>query len=124
MVRRFSADLYRLENKIKRPRFKTRALLQYRYLYCTCDFAAAEAPCAGVDAGWSPVHHGLDTLYVGFPSAVAAPVGVAHLYSKSDVLIAILTLSHLLHLLACIRFFVNSEVNNRCKGLAKMPQFV
>jgi hypothetical protein len=73
-------------------------------LYSATDLVAAEAPCAGVYVTWGSVYHGLNALDVRLPCAVTAPMRMAHLYSESNFLIAKLTLSHLLHLLACVHF--------------------
>ena len=49
------------------------------------------------------VHYGLDALHIGLPGTVGASVGMADLDAESHVLIAELTLCHVLkHLLACV----------------------
>ena len=70
----------------------------------TGDLAAAETPRACVDVAGGSVNHCLDALNVRLPRAIAAPVGMAYLNSKRDTLIAKLTFSHMLHLLAYYAF--------------------
>ena len=65
------------------------------------NLAAAQASGAYIDVFGASVHYGLDTFHVGLPFAVGAPVRVADLNTKSNTLVAELTLCHLLlHLLA------------------------
>ena len=65
------------------------------------DLTAAEATGACVDMLGGTVDKSLNALDVGLPCAVGTSVGMAHLYAKSNALIAKFTLCHLmLHLLA------------------------
>ena len=53
-----------------------------------------------MDVARSAVHNSLDALYVRFPCAVAASVGVADFDTESYALTAKFAFCHLLHLLA------------------------
>ena len=76
--------------------------------YSAGNLAAAEAASAYVDMLVCSVHHGLDTLYIGLPCAVGAPVGVADLDPKGDILIAKLTLCHL----CCTSLLILDKMNS------------
>ena len=55
-----------------------------------------------MDTPGRAIDNGRDTLYVRFPLAIAASVGVTDLDAKRNAFAAILTFSHLLHLLVCL----------------------
>ena len=75
-------------------------------LHSAGDLAAAQAAGADVNVLGSSVHDGLDALHIGLPGTVGASVGMADLDAESHVLIAELTLCHVLkHLLACVSLF-------------------
>ena len=50
------------------------------------------------------VHNRLDTLDIGLPGAIGASVGVGDLDAESNSLVAELTFSHSLHLLAVLYY--------------------
>ncbi len=62
--------------------------------------AAAKATGTDIYVAGRAVNDSLYSLYVGLPSPVAAPVGVADLDAERNTLAAKITLGHLLHLLA------------------------
>jgi len=64
--------------------------------------AAAETTGTDMYMAGGAVNDSLYTLYVGLPSPVAAPVGVADLDAERNTLAAKITLGHLLHLLALL----------------------
>lgn len=71
----------------------------YANLYCAGNLTAAQATGANVDMLGRAVHDDLDTLNVGLPCTVGAPVGMTDLDTKGNALSANIAFCHLLHLL-------------------------
>ena len=64
------------------------------------NFTGTQAPGTNVHMARGTVHNRLDPLDIGLPSAVGPAVGVGNLDAKGNTLVAKLTFSHPLHLLA------------------------
>ena len=64
------------------------------------DFTGTQTPGTNVHMARGTVHNRLDPLDIGLPSAVGPAVGVGNLDAKGNTLVAKLTFSHPLHLLA------------------------
>ena len=64
------------------------------------DLTGTEASGADVHVGRSALHDRLHALHIGLPRTIGASVGVRHLNTERNTLIAKLALSHPLHLLA------------------------
>ena len=64
------------------------------------NLAGAEAPSTYVDMAGSTVYNSLYTTDIRLPSPVGTSVGVGNLNPEGDALVAELTFSHPLHLLA------------------------
>lgn len=76
------------------------ALNRRRPLYSTGHLAGPQATGAGINPFRGTIHNSLDTLDIGFPSAVGTSVRVGYLNTESDALSADITFSHtVLHLL-------------------------
>ena len=73
-----------------------------RKLYGALDFAASQAAGASVNMGRRTVDDRLDTLYVGLPHTVRAPVGVADLDAESHTFSADFTFCHRNQLLPAV----------------------
>jgi len=73
-------------------------------LICLSDrsgnFAGTQTPGTNIYMAGRTVHNSLDTLYVGLPGTIGTSMGVRHLNTEGDTLIAKFALSHPLHLLA------------------------
>ena len=67
------------------------------------DLAAAEAAGAHVNVLRGTVDDGLNALDVGLPHTIGTSVGVGNSDTESHALVAKLTLSHPLHLLAVLK---------------------
>ena len=61
--------------------------------------AGTQAAGAGIDVAGSSVDDRLDTLDIGFPSAVGTPVRMRNLDSESNTFTADIAFCHVLHLL-------------------------
>ena len=75
--------------------------------FCVCDmlhsagdFTGTQTPGTNVHMARGTVHNRLDPLDIGLPSAVGPAVGVRDLDTEGNTLVAELTFSHPLHLLA------------------------
>ena len=81
--------------------------------------AAAEASRAHINPARGTIDNGRYALDVRFPCPVCASVGVADTDPERNALVADLTLSHLLHLLALIfvHAFVNDNRTRICEQL-------
>ena len=64
------------------------------------NFTAAQTPGTNVHMAGGTIDDSLHTLDVGLPRTIGTSVGVGNLNPKGDALVAELTLSHPLHLLA------------------------
>ena len=64
------------------------------------DFTGTQTPGTNIYMARGTVHNRLDTLDIGLPCAVGAPVGVGNLNPEGNTLVTELTFSHPLHLLA------------------------
>lgn len=87
-----------------------------------CHLAGAQAARAGIHPARGTVHDCLDTLDVGLPSPVGAPVGMGNLNTKRHIFAAKFTFRHVSHLL-----FTRQIQNNETilAGLAdKCKQFL
>ena len=64
------------------------------------NFTGTQTPGTNVHMARGTINDSLHTLDVGFPSPVGASVGVGNLNPEGNALVAELTFSHPLHLLA------------------------
>lgn len=84
------------QKKTPEPKFGSLFVLSDR----SGDFAGAQTPGTNIYMARRTIDDCLDTLYIGLPGTIGTSVGVRHLNTKGDTLIAKLALSHPLHLLA------------------------
>ena len=66
------------------------------------NFTGTQTPGTNVHMAGSITDDCLDTLHIGLPHAVGTSVGVGNCDTKGNTLVAKLTLSHPLHLLAVL----------------------
>ena len=91
------------------------------------DFTGTQTPGTNIYMARGTVHNRLDTLDIGLPCAVGAPVGVGNLNPEGNTLVTELTFSHPLHLLAVQRFkwaqkapqTMIAEFDTKCKHKIK-----
>ena len=90
---------FKLKSKIPVPK-GARGLRLFHMLDSSGNFTGTQTPGTNVHMARGTVHNRLDPLDIGLPSAVGPAVGVGNLDAKGNTLVAKLTFSHPLHLLA------------------------
>ena len=75
-------------------------------LDCAGNFTGTQAPGTNIYMARRTVDNRLHTLYVGLPGTIGTSVGVGNLDTKGHALIAKLTFSHPLHLLAVVTYWL------------------
>ena len=75
-------------------------------LDCAGNFTGTQAPGTNIYMARRTVDNRLHTLYVGLPGTIGTSVGMGNLDTESYALIAKLTLSHPLHLLALVTYWL------------------
>lgn len=69
----------------------------------TGNLAGTQATGAGIDSFWGTVHHRLDALNIGFPSAIGTTVGMGNLNAERHTFTANIAFCQFLHLLVSHR---------------------
>ena len=89
---------------------------------CAGNLAGTQTPGTNIYMARRTVDNSLDTFHIGLPGTIGTSVGVGNLDTKGNTLIAKLTLSHPLHLLAVIiscaqigTADIITENNSKCK---------
>ena len=75
------------------------------------NFTGTQTPGTNVHMARGTINDSLHTLDVGFPSPVGASVGVGNLNPEGNALVAELTFSHPLHLLA-VRTWLDAHISH------------